>query len=328
MNTPKLTLFTSLVLVTALTAGQEPAIPVGKLIVDHDLVLSGSIPKLEWQITHPKSLEDILEIDSTTDEIETKTELIVKVSIIGVGITDGRNEYAASSSIKFGNSPWQSIFSGYGSQVDPSVIHIEEKVPKGTKIQFAAYFDSWNYNSDDTIKILKDGDTPPSYASGYADQSSAEEYIQPYMKDGKITLGPMDILYTAELTHKSTGHSGFDMQDTIVLVRFEEVATEFGSAKGEVEENLNGGESVNDHQEVAQNSGNNGQQGNNGWGNGDQNAPSNSLENNNAENAQGNTGSTTHNGGCNKNNKKSYGKRSSDRSKGCGYSGGGHNCNN
>ena len=43
-------------------------------------------------------------------------------------------------------------------------------------------------------------------------------------KNGKLALGPLDVIYAAELTHSNSNHYGFDLQDTIILVRFHQSA--------------------------------------------------------------------------------------------------------
>lgn len=317
MNLKKITPFalSSALLATSAMGAQEPPIPVGKLTVDTDLIRSGGLPTLEWEVTHPRQLDKLIDI-SPEDEITAKTKLRVKVSVIGVGLTDQfGKEYKASSSIKFNGGSWVSIFKGVGSAVDPSVVHVEQEIEAGSTIEFAAKYDTWQYNDDSTITILRDGDTPPSNVAGYADQASAEEFIQPYIENGKISLGPLDLIYIAELTHTNTSQSGYDMQDTIVLLRFEEIESDLGSPRGEVEENINGGHSNNGH-------------GNNLDGV-DVSNPGNSKEGEDTDTSIDDEikGNDVGNGGCNKNNHCDHDhdeEEDHERSNGPGYEGGGH----
>ncbi|NWK54425.1 hypothetical protein HW115_02300 [Verrucomicrobiaceae bacterium N1E253] len=201
--------------------------PTGQLTVDKSMVRKGGIPTLTWNIFHPiKQIEEVVDIDDN-DEITAKKRLRVQVSVIGIGITDGRNEYKSTSWLHFSSSGWKHVFEGYGSQVNTSQINIDRILEPGEKIKFAAryYWNSWQpyyYSNGDNVKALINGDQPPSKAGGY-DQSSLNDYLRPYVKDGKLNLGELDIIYAAELTHTDQRASGFDMQDTIILLRFSEV---------------------------------------------------------------------------------------------------------
>lgn len=207
---------------------QDPAIPVGNIQVNQNMVRQGVSPILTWGIEYPTKVTDVITIDPVNEVIVTKTKLRVQVSVIGVGITDqyGR-EYPATSYIKFSSSGWKHIFSGRGYQVNPSQVLIDRVVEQGEKFEFAAKLDlsgySYYYNNSANVRVLKNGDSPPTNAAGYTHQSSLEEFLRPYVKDGKLALGPLDIIYAAELTHSNQSHSGFDLQDTVVLVRFTKV---------------------------------------------------------------------------------------------------------
>jgi hypothetical protein len=59
-----------------------------------------------------------------------------------------------------------------------------------------------------------------------------ESFIRPYLsEDGKIKIGPRDVLYLMELTHTNPNHSGFDLQDMALLVTFYDQVAEGGSAQ-------------------------------------------------------------------------------------------------
>ena len=45
------------------------------------------------------------------------------------------------------------------------------------------------------------------------------------MANGKISIGPKDVIYLAELYSTSQGDYWYDMQDILVHVRFEERTT-------------------------------------------------------------------------------------------------------
>ncbi|MBK1830366.1 hypothetical protein JIN77_06495 [Verrucomicrobiaceae bacterium R5-34] len=220
----------SLAMSAPVFSDQAPAIPTGSLDVSELMVRQGVAPTFSWNIEYPAQVTDVVDINED-DEIIPKTKLRVRVSMIGVGLTDQYGtQYPAKVYMKLGNKSWDNIFSGTSSQVKPDVDLIDTVVKAGTTFEFAAKLNwtgyDYYYNDSSNITVLKNGDTPPSVAAGYSDQTSVAEYLRPYIQDGKIALGPMDVIYVSELTHSQyqKNESGYDMQDVITLVRFEKVA--------------------------------------------------------------------------------------------------------
>ena len=216
-------------LITLPTFAEEPdPVPTGELSINLTMVRQGVAPKLTWKIQYPTKVTDVVDIPPT-DEIIPKTKLRVKVSMVGVGLTDQSGaQYPAKSHIKFGSGGWQHLFTGRGRDVKPNELLVDRIVQPGESIKFAAKVNvsgySYYYNQDSNITVLKNGDTPPNVAAGYNHQTPVASYLRPYIKDGKIAIGPMDVLYVSELTHSNQNHSGYDMQDSIVLVQFEKVS--------------------------------------------------------------------------------------------------------
>ncbi|MEO1857883.1 MAG: hypothetical protein ABGY95_11050 [Rubritalea sp.] len=254
MKTQKLlTLVSTTAALVTYTQAAEPSIPIGKLHIDATVVVPNVIPNLSWEITHPIDVTDVVDIDENTDTVTTTKKVLVKVSMIGTGITDRRgNEYDSVSEIKFGTGPWEHIFTGPGRAVDTTDILIEKEVEPGVKIQFRSRYtgyDEWIYNSSSEIQVLTKGQKPPSNPASDELATSAEKYMQDYSQgpDGTLSIGDLDIIYAAELTHTDTSSSGYDMQDSIVLVSFSDIETQIGSAKGEAMDKVNGGKSNNGH---------------------------------------------------------------------------------
>lgn len=217
-------------LTSVATATESPSTPVGTLDVNQLMVRTGVAPTVSWNIGYPTQVTDVIDIPPT-DEIIPKTKLRVKVSMVGVGLTDQRGtQYPAKNYIKIGSSGWEHLFTGCGRDVRPGELLINRIIQPGHTLRFAAKVDLRNYrtyyNQDSNITILKNGDIPPNVAAGYQHQTPVASYLRPYIKDGKIALGPMDVLYVSELTHSKPSQSGYDMQDSIVLVQFEKVADE------------------------------------------------------------------------------------------------------
>lgn len=215
------------ILLAGYAGGEDPAVPVGSLSVNQTTVREGVSPQLTWDIEYPSGVTEIITIDPD-EEVITKTKLRVQVSVIGVGITDSSGrEYPAKSYVHFSSTGWKHIFTGKGSEVDPGIYYDDRIVEAGERLRFAAKLNmdgyGYYYNDSNNVKILMNGDLPPGNAAGYDHQTSAAEYLRPYIKNGKLALGPLDIIYAAELTHSDSNHYGFDLQDTIILVRFTKV---------------------------------------------------------------------------------------------------------
>lgn len=228
MKTPSLILAGALALTAHAVADQAPSIPTGTLEVDQLMVRRGVAPTFSWAIKYPQKVTDVVDI-TPEDEVIPKTKLRVKVSMIGVGITDQLGRlYPAKAYMKFGTGNWNMLFTGTGAAVRPADILIDRIVQPGETLQYTAKVNwagyNYYYNNSNNIKVLKNGDTPPNVAAGYSHQTSVASYLRPYVKDGKIALGPMDVIYVSELTHSNPNHHGFDMQDSITLVRFEKVS--------------------------------------------------------------------------------------------------------
>jgi hypothetical protein len=216
------------ILLASFAGGEDPAVPVGSLNVNQSTVREGVSPQLTWDIEFPASVIEVIEIEEPTKEIVTKTRLRVQVCVIGVGITDGSSrEYPAKSYLHYSSSGWKHIFTGTGSEVNPAIFCDDRIVEAGEIIRFAAKLNmsgyNYYYNDSQNVKVLMNGDLPPGNAAGYEHQTSASEYLRPYIEDGKLALGPLDIIYAAELTHSDPSHYGYDLQDTIILVRFTKV---------------------------------------------------------------------------------------------------------
>ncbi len=225
---------------------QEPAIPIGKLHVQNEIVAVGDHPTLTWDTTHPQTIADIIEVDGPGEVVVVKKKLLVKVSMVGTGITDSSGkEYNSTNEIRFNGGAWQHVFTGPGAAVDVTEVLIEKVLEPGARIEFRSRYtgyNQWRYQDSKEIQIFFDGNEPPKNPSSDSLATSAEEYMQAYTKDGKLSLGALDMIYAAELTHTDTSSRGYDMQDSIVLVRFTDLETGVGSARGEVDDHVNGGE--------------------------------------------------------------------------------------
>lgn len=241
---------------------QEPAIPIGKLHIGATIVMKEDFPVMTWDTTHPQTISDVVDVGGGAssgggsgggedDLVVSKKRLLVKVSMIGTGITDASgNEYPSVTEMRFNYGDWEHVFTGPGAAVDVTEVLIEKVIEDGMAIEFRSRYigyNQWRYHDSDEVEIFIDGDEPPTNPSSDALATSAEEYMKPYTQDGRLVLGALDMIYAAELTHTNKSSSGYDMQDSIVLVRFTDLETGIGSARGEVDDHINGGTSNNGH---------------------------------------------------------------------------------
>ena len=240
-------------------ANSDSRIPKGQLTVDSIYHTANEKVKLKWHVEQPQELEDVVIINPTTDEVEATRNLTVQISMIGSDVTRGWSQISTDSEVKIGGGDWMPLFSGKGKDVNMSEVLIEQQISTGTTIEFRSRVTPWNSfwnvlphylqwktNTSEHIKIYRNGDDVPYFGQN-GDALRLEEYLKPFIVDNKIVIGDLDYIYCAELSHEDTSRPGYDMQDVIVLVRFIDEETGAGTASGEEDGHLNGGESENDH---------------------------------------------------------------------------------
>ena len=191
------------------------------------MVRQGVAPELTWEIEYPTTVEEVIEVDEETEEITAKFRLRAQVSVIGVAFTNsnGYQELPVESYIHFSSAGWLKVFEGRGAQVNPLRTYIDRTVEEGEKLRFAAratFNNFYYFNDGSNVRVLRNGDTPPGN-TGFSGQTSVEDFLAPYLKDGKISIGPMDVIYAAEIGTSNQSSSLFDLQDVVVLVRFSRV---------------------------------------------------------------------------------------------------------
>lgn len=220
---------------------QSPPIPVGSLSAFPTIVQTGTHPTLTWSVTIPEAVEDIVDIEGP-GTIIPKRDVIMDVRILGAGVT--ANSYSGFTfvptecQINVDGGGYSPIFYGTNNDVNPNEIVYTKTVEEGEEVNFGSryyYNYSWGpwystTNSNGNVVALRNGDTPPTTTPmQYA--PTIESFIRPYLsEDGKIKIGPRDVLYLMELTHTNPNHSGFDLQDMALLVTFyDQVADESSS---------------------------------------------------------------------------------------------------
>lgn len=126
------------------------------------------------------------------------------------------------------------IFKGKQNQISPTKVVFPTSgvcvVKANSKVDFKARANNgstwlpWRQTKSATANVvaLMNGDTPPSTTPAFR-QGKIETFLKPYMENGKIKIGPMDIIYLIELGQTSPSASGFDLQDMVLLVTFKPI---------------------------------------------------------------------------------------------------------
>jgi len=153
------------------------------------------------------------------------------VKVLGAAITYGSGgpKVPVRISASFDkDKTWSDLFSG--SAVESGNEQIFSNLPSDTPLtlRFNGRY-SWLFNKtfqsdarDGHTYILRNGDTPPDYAP-FDNQASLESFLKPYINaQGRISIGPKDLLYLVELSTLSGTTA--DFQDAVVLVSFTEKA--------------------------------------------------------------------------------------------------------
>ncbi len=218
---------------------QSPLIPTGNLSAFPTIVQAGTHPTLTWDITLPESVVDIVTI-TPPGTITTKKQLTMNVRVLGASVKvvwlDSRGrvtrwEWAPTEAqMKVNNGSYSRIFYNTQDNVNANQIVKSQTLSANTTINFAGRYrfdGSWSTlynstNSNNQVVALKDGDIPPTTTPLYQ-QPTLESFLIPYLDNqGKIKLGPRDVIYLMELTHTNKNDSGFDLQDLVLLVTFSE----------------------------------------------------------------------------------------------------------
>ena len=201
------------------------AIPTGKLNVDRSLVRVGTRSQLDWQVSYPNT-------PPVGVDLIPKTKVVMRVRTLGVAFQSGNTLLPFEGSWRINNTSWSVFFKGNASKVLPTKILVEKTVEANDTIRFRARGasnatgSSWygyheTNNNDKYAVVLKNGDSPPSYAPAYG-QGTVKSFLSPYLDSrGKIKIGEQDLIILWEGSEASPGTTYFDMQDLVVLVSFE-----------------------------------------------------------------------------------------------------------
>jgi hypothetical protein len=248
MRSSKFTLMAA-VLATALFGAHQPAgaqstdpaIPTGTLSAYPSVVQTGTFPTLSWNVTHPQIIDDIVTI-TPPGTVTPKKTLEMKIRVIGASVKRvWLNQYGQVTNwewvptealLSYNNSNYSRIWYNTQNNVNPNTVVHTRTVYNNQPIKVAGRYlnsnGSWNTmftstSSTGNVRALKNGDTPPTTEPLYQ-QPTLESFLLPYLDDeGKIEIGPKDVIFLFELTHTDPYHGGYDLQDLVLLATFREI---------------------------------------------------------------------------------------------------------
>jgi hypothetical protein len=232
--------FVGLALSSSLTASgaDDDRLPTGKISSAVKKIQVGQTPQLNWEINYPPPNPfggDFMVIPA-----------VAKVYVIGQGVTKSNGTHVRTrGTMSIAGSSHLPVFDGVNKDITKNFVTLESLfgaeykdniISKDKKVVFGGQYykgsGNWSkhyFSGDGTgnVKILKDGDTPPS-GLGYSNGPTLESFLRPYLDSaGKVTIGALDIIVFMELTHtkEQSSDPGYDFQDMLFLVQFSEPKT-------------------------------------------------------------------------------------------------------
>lgn len=216
-----------------------PAMPSGWLTAFPTIVQTGTKPTLTWGINYPSVVEDYITITQPST-ITTDEELDCEIRVLGAGVTvssSSSNSFSfvpTEALVSYDGGSYTRIFYGTNPSVNPNTVVYTKTIPKNKKLRFGGryyYSNHWGpyFNSQSgtqNIRTLINGETPPTTYPLYQ-APTLESFLKPYLDgQGKVRIGPMDVIVFMELTHTDSQKSdqGYDLQDMVLLVTFKSKA--------------------------------------------------------------------------------------------------------
>ncbi|MEM1085686.1 MAG: hypothetical protein AAGI48_16380 [Verrucomicrobiota bacterium] len=212
----------------SLAHAQSDEAPRGTLDVDRNLVRTGVHSQLEWNIEYPTGITEIVDI-VPPNRIVPKKDVTMKVRVLGVSFQQSSTKLLPVDVYwSKNNSSWKKFFYGYEYDVDESEVLVRENISEGDVIDFGGrgWLSRWltfhhTRKSTNNLVVLKNGDTPPSYAPAFS-QGDITSFIRPYLDSGgKVNIGDRDLILLWEVYSNRPGSTYFDMQDIMIMVTFE-----------------------------------------------------------------------------------------------------------
>ena len=209
----------------------NPYQPVGDIDVDNEMVRRGVSPLVSWKITYPETVTDFVDIDPESGQLVTSKTARMKIRVAGVAFQSGATHLPVTL-WSDATGTWQNLFFGKYDEVEPNVAVFDQIVPEGMVLNFAArgqsksgrwYSAATTLNTNPTCVGLKDGDEFPENSPAYG-QGTVKSFLTPFIgQDGRVDLGPLDLIYLFECYATSPLSTYYDLQDLVMVVTFENV---------------------------------------------------------------------------------------------------------
>jgi len=217
---------------------RSPVIPVGTLSAYPTVVQAGTHPTLTWNVTVPEVVSDIVTIENG-GTIRAQRDVYADIRVLGASVKrvwlDSRGQITrwewvpTEASVSKSGGSLLRIFYGTNAQVVPNTIVHTTRLLEGETLDVAGRYShsslAWSTRfssaaGSTNIRALRNGDTPPTTTPLYQ-QPSLEAFLSPILDNqGRIKIGPRDVVYLMELTHSDKSHGGYDLQDMALLVSF------------------------------------------------------------------------------------------------------------
>lgn len=219
----------------------DPSVPTGTLSVNSSVVQAGTFPTLTWGVTYPSIATDLVTV-TPPGTITPKKSLEMKVRVIGasvrlvllnnLGQVVDSERVPTEALLSYNGESYSRIWYGTQNNVNPNSIVTTREVYNGQPIRFGGRFLNWDESwstmftstsSGGNVRALVNGDIPPT-TTPLHQQPTLESFLLPYLDtNGKIRIGPKDVIFLFELTHTDTGDDGFDLMDLALLCTFTEI---------------------------------------------------------------------------------------------------------
>jgi hypothetical protein len=208
-----------------------PVLPVGWIDAYPTIVQTGTHPTVSWGVNVPSEVLDVIKIED--DVIIPKEEICLECRVLGNGVTvhysNGKWDFVpAEALISRNGSSYERVFYGTNKDVKTDEIVWQRcEIAANETIRFAGRYrwdGSWGnlYHSTggtQNVRTLVHGQVPPAVLPA-KNVPSLEEFIKPYLdSEGRVNIGPMDVIVFMELTHSDSqmSNSGYDLQDMVML---------------------------------------------------------------------------------------------------------------
>lgn len=244
---------------TAQTSGSNtntmPLLPSGWLTANPTVVQTGTKPTISWGVNYPSVVEDYITITAPST-VTTKEVLDCEIRFLGSAVGNPNGDVTTycptEALLSYNGGRYSRIFYGTVRTANPNtVVWSKNNVPAGSTFRFGGRYYAYNgwstmYTSGSRttqVRSLVNNSVPPFKNMTGNFQTSLEAMIKPFITpNGRVKVGPMDLIVFMELTHTRTTDSGYDMQDMVLLVTFKSRASSANNGHGN---NLDGIDSSN-----------------------------------------------------------------------------------